>query len=132
MQPLTMTDVTIKTTTELQSAEAPGVPEGQFRFAGGSLGVQAFGMNLLTLPPNWDGYPKHDHGADGHEEVYVVLEGSGTLQVGERSWPLHKGTFVRVGPAEVRKILPGASGIQVLALGGSPGKAYTPSWGQQR
>lgn len=127
-----MTDVTLKTITELKSAEAPGVPEGQFRFAGGSLGVQAFGMNLLTLPANWDGYPKHDHGADGHEEVYVVLEGSGTLEIGDRTWPLQKGTFVRVGPAEIRKIRPGGQGIQVLALGGCPGKAYTPSWGQQR
>lgn len=127
-----MTDVTVKTVTELESAQAPGVPEGQFRFAGKSLGVSAFGMNLLTLPALWDGYPRHDHGADRHEEVYVVLEGSGTLEVGDRHLALEKGSFARVGASEVRKIVPGPKGIQVLALGGTPGQAYAPSWGTQR
>jgi hypothetical protein len=37
--------------------------------------------------------------------------------------------MVRVGPAVKRKIVPGAFGVTILALGGAPGKAYErPAW----
>ena len=36
---------------------------GIARRARASLGVTAWGMELLTLPPGWDGYPDHVHDA---------------------------------------------------------------------
>ncbi len=125
-----MPDVTVMNVEELESADAPGVPEGLFRFAGKSLGVTAWGMNLLTLPAGWDRYPEHDHGDDAHEEVYVILEGSATLHVGPARFELGAGTLTRVGAHESRKIVPGPNGVRFLALGGTPGKPYTPSWGR--
>ena len=125
-----MPDVTVMHIEEFESAHSPGVPDGLFRYAGKSLGVQAWGMNVLTLPPGWERYPEHDHGDDGHEEVYVILRGSATLHIGEHRLDLDQGTFTRVGPDERRKIVPGPDGVMLIALGGTPGKPHTASWGR--
>lgn len=115
-----MADINVKRFDELENYG------GQFLYAGRGLGVTAWGMNVLKLPPNWMDYPDHDHAADGQEEVYVVLQGSGTLQAGGESWHLEPGTLARVGSGQKRKIVPGAEGVTLLALGGTPGKAYEP------
>src|SRR5688500_8671107 len=47
---------------------------GLARRARATLGVTGWGMQLMTLPPNWDGYPNHRHDASvedsNQEEVY--------------------------------------------------------------
>jgi mannose-6-phosphate isomerase-like protein (cupin superfamily) len=83
-------------------------------------------MNLLRLPAQWADYPDHDHAKDGQEEVYIVLEGSATLQAGSEKFELAPGMFVRVAAGQKRKFVPGANGVTMLALGGTPGKAYAP------
>jgi hypothetical protein len=35
--------------------------------------------------------------------------------------------LARVGPIQKRKIIPGDEGVTLLALGGTPGKAYEPA-----
>ena len=45
------------------------------------LGVTSFGMQILELPPNLEGYPEHDHAQGGQEEVYVVLRGAGEIEI---------------------------------------------------
>jgi quercetin dioxygenase-like cupin family protein len=125
-----MPDVTVLQVEQFESAHSPDVPDGLFRLAGKSLGVLAWGMNVLTLPPGWERYPEHDHGDDGHEEVYVVLQGAASLHVGHHRFELAQGTFTRVGPSERRRIVPGPDGVVLLALGGTPGKPYQASWGQ--
>ena len=119
-------DVTFKRIDELDSYEGPHAPKGQFNYAAKSLGITAWGMNVLVLPANWDGYPDHDHASDGQEEAYVVIEGAATLRAGGREWRLGKGDLARVGPAQKRKIVPGPDGVTLLAIGGTPGKAYEP------
>jgi len=121
-----MPDVTVKRIDELESYQGPGGPPGQFLYAGKSLGVTAWGMNVLKLPPAWVGYPDHDHARDGQEEVYVVLRGSAQLESGGESWKLEPGMMARVGPAQKRKLTPGSDGVTILALGGTPGKAFEP------
>ena len=116
-----MTDVTVKRFDELDGYQ------GQFLYAGKALGVTSWGMNLLKLPPRWAGYPDHDHAKDGQEEVYVVLEGDATLEAGAERFRLAPGTLARVGPGQKRRIVPGDGGVTMLALGGTPGKAYQPS-----
>jgi len=124
-----MADVTVKRFDELESYQGTAAPPGQFLYAGRSIGVTAWGMNVLRLPPNWTGYPEHDHTGDGQEEAYVVLEGSATLETEGERWHLEPGVLARVGANQKRRILPGAAGVTILALGGAPGKAYAfPSW----
>lgn len=103
---------------------------GIARRARAELGVTAWGMQVLTLPPGWDGYPEHHHGVDAfdpnQEEVYIPLEGRAMLVAGEASFELRPGTMARVGPDQPRRILPGPEGIRLVALGGAPG-AFAPA-----
>lgn len=57
-------------------------------------------------------------------EVYIPLKGSAKLVVGDEEWQLEPGTMARVGASEMRKILPGADGVQLLCLGGTSGQAF--------
>ena len=120
-----MTKVTIKRIADCAYYQGPNAISGiKFRSAGRELGVSAWGMNVLEIDAGCTGYPEHDHVKDGQEEVYVVLEGSGTLVTSDGEQMLETGMLIRVGPDAKRKILPGAAGIKVLAIGGTPGKAY--------
>src|SRR5262249_16316535 len=115
-----MADVTVKRLEEFEGYA------NQFLYAGSGLGVTAFGMNVLRLPPRWADYPDHEHGRDGQEEVYVVLTGEARLTAGGESGDLVPGVLARVGATQKRKIVPGPAGATILALGGTPGKAYEP------
>ena len=86
----------------------------------------------MTLPPNWDGYPNHHHDASvedaNQEEVYIPLEGSATLVADNERFELRPGMMVRVGPQQVRQILPGPAGLRMVALGGVPGSFDASPW----
>jgi quercetin dioxygenase-like cupin family protein len=88
------------------------------------LGVESFGLQVIDFPPNADRYPEHDHSHDSQEEVYVVVEGAATLQAGGEEHELRPGSFARVGSSVKRKLVTGAEGARVIAIGGVPGKAY--------
>jgi quercetin dioxygenase-like cupin family protein len=122
-----MTDVTAKRVDEMEAYEGPhAIPGIRFVHAAKSLGVTAWGMNVLELGPRCTRYPEHDHLKDGQEEVYTVLRGRATLEAGGTSWALEPGVLVRVGPGQRRRLVTGDEGATVLALGGTPGKAYEP------
>jgi hypothetical protein len=102
---------------------------GLARRARAELGVTAWGMQVFTLPPNWDDYPMHNHDPDAfdpnQEEVYIPLAGGATLVADGQEYELRPGMMVRIGPAQMRRIVPGLDGIRFIALGGAPG-AFTP------
>jgi len=127
MASVATTDVTVAAIDEMDSIHG-----GIARRARAQLGVTAWGMQVLTLPPNWLGYPDHNHdeGAfdPNQEEVYVPIAGSATLVAGDERFNLVPGTMARVGPKQLRRILPGPEGIRLLALGGRPGTFEAPSW----
>jgi len=114
-----MADYTIKKVDELEA-----VFGGAFKRARAELGVTAFGMQVIDMPPNADQYPEHDHAETGQEEVFVILRGSAEIDVDGEKLALDPETIVRVGPGAKRKITTGEEGVRVLALGGTPGKAY--------
>jgi uncharacterized cupin superfamily protein len=84
----------------------------QFFFSGKSPGLSKLGMNATRMPPHWDHYPEHDHAADNEEELYIPLEGSGTLHAGGQSYPMHRDVLIRVGVATKRKNVPGLEGMR--------------------
>jgi mannose-6-phosphate isomerase-like protein (cupin superfamily) len=122
-----MVDVTAASFDEMEA-----IFDGAARRARATLGVTAFGMQLLTLPPNWDGYPNHKHDASSvdpnQEEVYIPLAGSATLEADSESFDLQPGMMVRVGPEQLRQIKPGPEGIRLIALGGAPGAFSASPW----
>jgi len=120
-------DVTVAAIDEMEPIHG-----GLARRARATLGVSAWGMQVLTLPSDWDGYPEHTHDAGAldpnQEEVYIPLSGSATLVAGDERFELVPGLMARVGPAQPRRILPGREGIRLVALGGRPGTFDAPAW----
>src|SRR5947207_3220938 len=119
-----MPDVTVKSIEDMEAIYGGLAGRGR-----AELGVTAWGMQVFTLPPDWHGYPNHNHGSDAfdpnQEEVYIPLSGAATLVAGGSEFELRPGTMVRVGPDQLRQIHPGPEGIRFVAIGGSPG-AFTP------
>ncbi len=97
---------------------------GGFKRARAELGVESFGMQIIDMPPNYDGYPEHDHAADGQEEVYVTLRGDGELEIEGERFPLDADHLARVGSGVKRKVWPGEAGVRLLVIGGKPGDVY--------
>jgi uncharacterized cupin superfamily protein len=123
--------ITVKNIDEIEAYAGPhAIPGIRFRPARDALGVSAWGMSVLELDPHASGYPEHNHGNDGHEEVYLVLRGSIVLLAGGTERVLSQGDFVRVAPGTTRKFVTRDQGATLLALGGTPGKPYTPSMGR--
>jgi hypothetical protein len=124
--------VTAKNVTAAAIDDMDPIHGGVVRRARATLGVSSWGMQVLTLPANWDGYPDHNHDADAfdpnQEEVYIPLSGSATLVAGEERFELVPGMMARVAPEQYRRILPGPEGIRFLALGGKPGAFDAPGW----
>lgn len=103
--------------------EIDAVHGGTFRRARAALGVTSFGLQILELPPNREG-TEHDHSRSGQEEVYIVLRGSGEIEVDGKREKLDTETLIRVGPLARRQIRAGSAGMRVLALGAIPGEPY--------
>lgn len=119
-----MADVTVKRTDEFEA-----IFGGGFLRVRAGLGVSSFGLAVMRLPANFTDYPEHDQAHDNQEEVYTALSGRATIRVGGAEGEEHEltpGVWVRVGPAEKRKIITGDESANVLAVGGSPGAAYAP------
>ena len=104
--------------------EMEAIYGGAFKRARAELGVESFGMQVIDMPPNYDGYPEHDHGEDGQEEVYLTLRGGGEIEIDGERFPLDEDHVARVGPGIKRKVWPGDDGIRILVIGGRVGEAY--------
>ena len=116
-----MADLTVKRLDEFE-----GIFDGGMLRVRAGLGVSSFGIQVIQLPPNFTHYPEHSHAHDEQEEVYTVLEGNATLQIGAEEHVLERGVFARVGPGEKRKFITGEEGVRILAIGAMPGRAYEP------
>jgi uncharacterized cupin superfamily protein len=120
-----MSDVQIKQIDEVEPYSGPNALEGiKFRPVGRALGVSAWGMNVIEIAPGTSVYPEHDHSRDGQEEVFFVVRGSATLRTDGDERRVEEGSLVRIGPEEKRKWIPGDSGVVLLGVGATPGKAY--------
>jgi mannose-6-phosphate isomerase-like protein (cupin superfamily) len=114
-----MSDYTAKQIKDMEAGFGGG-----FVKARAELGVTAFGMQVIQLPPDFADYPEHDHAETEQEEVFVALSGSGWIDVEGERVELDADTLVRVGAKTKRKVYAGPQGLRMLAVGGSPGKAY--------
>jgi len=114
-----MSSYTVKKIDEMEGSYG-----GAFKLARAELGVESFGMQIIDMPPSYDGYPEHDHAEDGQEEVYLTLGGVGEIEIEGERFPLDQDHAVRVGPGVKRKVWPGDAGIRILVIGGTVGAAY--------
>jgi mannose-6-phosphate isomerase-like protein (cupin superfamily) len=98
--------------------EGPG-----FRKVRGPLGVQAFGINAIVLPPGY-ATPKHSH--ERQEETYFVHSGTVEIEFGEggavTKHRLGPGGLARVDAATVRRLRNVGEGEAVyVCVGGADG-----------
>jgi mannose-6-phosphate isomerase-like protein (cupin superfamily) len=124
-----MADVTLKHFEKMDAALG-----GVFVRVRAELGVTSFGLQVINLPPGFDEPyaahahegmpPEQDFANHGQEEVYVPLRGRATLVAGDERWELEPGMAVRVGPAQMRNLITGDEPFQMLAIGGTPNRAY--------
>lgn len=114
-----MAEVTVKTMDELEASMGGG-----FKHVGRSLGVSSFGVNIIEMPADYDGYPEHDHSEDGQEELYIIVGGSATLESGGESHQLAEGVVAHVPSGVPRKFVTTDSNVRIIAIGGVPGQPY--------
>jgi mannose-6-phosphate isomerase-like protein (cupin superfamily) len=90
-----------------------------FRKVRRALGVTAFGVNAIVMPPGYDGF-LHYH--DTQDELYFVHAGTARFEVGDEVRELGPGSIVHVESTTPRKFSNTGDGdLVVLAVGGKDG-----------
>lgn len=82
--------------------EVESVADGM-HFLRDPLDSEAVGVTVVDAEAGWTGQP-HDHADEDHEEVYLLLEGSATVEVEGRNVSLDPGQAVRIDPDTTRQI----------------------------
>ena len=89
------------------------------RNVGGALGSVSTAMRWLEIAPGARGYPHHCHSAE--EELFVVLEGEGTLRLGDDRIPVRAGHVIArpAGTGVAHSFWAGDEPLVVIAYGPS-------------
>jgi uncharacterized cupin superfamily protein len=104
-------------------ADVPAILDGRARQAGKAGGAVASGLNHVVLPAGVRGAPAHCHSQE--EELFVVLEGDGVLELWPRGaqspeeHPLEPGDVISrpAGTGVAHALHPGTAGLTYLAYG---------------
>ena len=93
--------------------------DGAFRKVRRELGVTAFGVNVLVLPPGIEGRP-HYH--DEQDELYFVHAGRARFEVGGESRELGPGDLCHVESTTPRRLTNvGDEDLVILVVGAKDG-----------
>ena len=92
------------------------------------FGISCFGVNAWTAPQVGDRIiNEHDESdPDSDEELYLVVRGRAMFELDGDRVAAPAGTFVFAPPGVKRTAFAEEPETTVLALGGTPGKAYEP------
>jgi len=91
-----------------------------FRKVRRALGVTAFGVNALVLPPGFSGFP---HWHDNQDELYFVHRGRARVEIGDEVHELGEGGLLHV-ESTTRRTVANASDSEdlvLLVVGGKDG-----------
>jgi uncharacterized cupin superfamily protein len=99
---------------------------GNWLLARRSLGLAAFGMNVVEIPPG-ERIPEHDETERDQEEVFIVLEGSPSLVVDGREIETPAGTFARLDPELQRTVVNRGEDVAAVLIVSAPrSSGYEP------
>jgi (S)-ureidoglycine aminohydrolase len=91
-----------------------------------SLGLRAFGINMVELPQGGS-VPEHDETGRDQEEVFFVVAGSPTLVVDGAEHALRAGSLARLDPEPVRTVRNDGSEVaKVLIVSAPTASGYEP------
>ena len=104
-------------------SDVPAILDGRARLAGRAAGAVATGLNHVVLPADGQGAPAHCHSQE--EELFVVLEGGGVLELWQRGGhnpeehPLGAGDVIArpAGTGVAHALRAGTQGMTYLAYG---------------
>jgi mannose-6-phosphate isomerase-like protein (cupin superfamily) len=89
-----------------------------FRKVRQALGVEAFGVNVIVMPPRYDGF-FHYH--DEQDELYFVHAGTARVEVGGEERLLGPGGIVHVRSTTPRRVSNGGDDDLVVLVVGAKG-----------
>ena len=90
-----------------------------FRKVRRALGITAFGVNAIVMPPHYEGF-LHYH--DAQDELYFVHAGTARFEVDGETRELGPGSFVHVESTTPRRFSnAGDADLVVLVVGGRDG-----------
>jgi quercetin dioxygenase-like cupin family protein len=90
-------------------------PQLETRFARDALGCEQVGLSYQRLAPGVSQPFAHRHAS--HEELYVVVGGSGRVSLDGDVSELRRWDAVRVAPETVRSFAAGPEGLELIAVG---------------
>jgi tetratricopeptide (TPR) repeat protein len=93
------------------------------------FGITSFGVNAWTAREAGDRIiNEHDESEDedSQEELYLVQQGHATFELDGERVDAPAGTLVFAAPGVKRTAFAEEPGTTILAVGGTPGKAYEP------
>jgi len=76
---------------------------GGMHFLREPLDSERVGVTVTRCEPNWNSRP-HDHTENGHEEIYVLIEGSATVVVDGEAVGMESGDAIWIPPEATRQI----------------------------
>jgi tetratricopeptide (TPR) repeat protein len=88
------------------------------------LGIQAFGVNSWTARDAGDRIINEHAEIDDQEELYVVLKGRATFELGDDKVDAPEGTLVFAEPGIRRTAFAEEAGTTILVFGGWAGKPF--------
>lgn len=101
---------------ELAAAPGPHPAASAYdKGIGAALGVERFGIYQVELPPGAETVT-HDHAADGGEDVYAAVRGSGVVVVDREEIAVRPGVFVAVDRDSTRNVRAGPDGLVFIAV----------------
>jgi uncharacterized cupin superfamily protein len=99
---------------------------GNWRLVRRTLGLRAFGLNVVEIPPG-EQIPEHDETDRDQEEVFYVLSGSPTLIIDGEDHAVRAGTFARLDPVHSRTVRnDGQEPASVLIASAPTSSGYEP------
>lgn len=112
------------------SAERFGLaPDVEARFARKTHDVEGGGFSYQRLAPNFEQTFGHRH--QTHEEVYVVVSGSGRAKLDGEVRELKQWDALRVAPQVKRTFAAGPGGLELVVMGfgeGGDGEMFQGYW----
>jgi tetratricopeptide (TPR) repeat protein len=92
------------------------------------FGITSFGVNAwIAREAASRIINEHDESEpDSNEELYLVLRGRASFEIGGERFDAPSGTFVFVRPGVKRTAFAEEAGTTIIAVGGVPGKPYEP------
>ena len=119
-----MSDYAVAQLDEIEELDDGRVPSRPVRH---HFGITSFGINAWTGREAGDRIiNEHDEADEGEEELYLVQVGRARFELGGEEVDAPAGTFVYVRPSVKRTAFAEEPGTTIVALGGTPGKAYEP------